>query len=101
MSWSISQKGYTKETCSIDLNGTVGRVFVAQATHKVASSITLTIRYTLVNDSTYQTYEITLEIKSGQNTGSVTIPQSSNINTVSKVTVSPTSDSTYDYVYRD
>ena len=95
---SVSQEGKPagKETNTIALLEIGSDTVSVKSSKPVASTLTITVKYTLVSDPSYATYTSSAKMFSGD-TRCIINTTNRRANTVSNITVSPTSDSTYNY----
>ncbi len=98
VSVSVSQEGKPagKKTNTIALLEIGSDTVSVKSSKPVASTLTITVKYTLVGDSSYATYTSSAKMFSGD-TRCIINTTNGRANTISNITVSPTSDSTYNY----
>ena len=98
VSVSVSQEGKpaSKETVVLYvLESTTSNVTIS-ASKPVKSALTITLKYTIRNDPSYTTYTATGTMAVNGTRCIISTP-AGQLNTISNMTVSPTSDSTYNY----
>lgn len=95
---AVRQEGKpaSKETNTIAILEIGSDTVSVKSSKPVASKLTITIEYTLVGDPNYITYTSSAIMFSGD-TRCIINTTNGRVNTISNMTVRPTSDSTYNY----